>query len=291
MKSKRLIGGLLTLTVVSSVCLAYNSKGDLSKVFAEKIKQNVVYTANNSNSVTKKVSSKVAVAAAPQAKKTINYEELKPKALETLKKYLGVSPETSKYASTMKYSMRVVDKEKLVQNEQKCIDQIDKGLIKNNTESERERLKSSAVKRYNKLQQEVGSGYVIFSWGTPTSNGTKNGGFDCYTVVYNQGTGEFEGVVFWTDLINYGHPQTASLEQNKGTAEKFITTNNIAGIKNPKFIRSEKNGIYDTDFFYEDAADPSKKAHIIISPDTNKVNGFYINSISDKQVQDGLELG
>lgn len=225
MKSKKLIASLLSMTIISTVCVAFG----VCSTFTENVKQNKVYAVETSKSVATNTS------ANSKEGNSID-KESKDNALNALQTYLGVSPTTSKYAGTMKFDMRTVN------------------------------------------------GYDSFEWGTATNNGTKNGGLDCYQVVYNTKTQKIENVVFWTDLINYGHPQNVSVEQDKSIAEKFITEHNLADIKNPKFIRLEKDGIYNTDFFYEDANDSSKKAHIVINPDTNQVNGFYLNSLYDHRI-------
>lgn len=264
MYSKKLTAALVAVGVVASTIALFNEI-NIKDAFADTVKQDVVYTKNDTSAVSK---DNITVTDAEK-------EAYKNKSLETLKKYFNISVEENE---NFEYHAEISNEKTSVESNNQDIKDI-KELYDNKKISKEEYDEQIAERiSISNFQKEkfaqLKHGMIVTGWIPKEGHGYKN-----YFVEFNENTKEVEDVV-----VNEGDPTKEtenaflkiSEDQLKNTAEDFLKKYKLGNIEKPKCILVK--GYY---VFYQDENDSTKKVKIGIDGFTGKVNSFSINSSAE----------
>ncbi|WP_406789812.1 hypothetical protein [Clostridium neuense] len=283
MINKKLVGGLLSVAFVSATYAIFNNFINLNKILSDSIKQNVVYTTPKASIWSKNIVDKALVSKS-EPKETNNIvnnsvqvNKVKVNDMQTYKPKVN-KPIENKTPSTEAVANKgddTKDKPKDVidsRSQSQAMLAINKYFGISPDMNENSTNTDFKVKMVGKHEQ--------FSWISLSLR-------RFYSIIYNIDNNEIEGINYMPLEVSYEGKTILSLDQCKGSAEKFIIDNGVAGIQVPKFIRSEKyeQNIYCSNFYYEDANDSSKKVNINVNIYTGEIMGFYLDSISDLKSQ------
>lgn len=258
MFSKKLTVVLVAVGVVAAVSALFNEI-NIKGAFAESVKQNVVYTKDDTSTVSQD-DGKVSGA---------EEEAYKEKSLDLLKKCFNISVEENE---NFRFSACILNEKTLDEikpKEQKEIqDSYDKKEIsKEEYDKEMaysEENDSGLKERVTKLKH----GMVQAGW----VNENK-----CYMLDFNENTKEVDFVMISEGLSKESDvPLTISEEQLKNTAEDFIKQNKLGDIEKPKCILVKGHHL-----FYQDENDSTKKVEIGIDRFAGKVSGFSVKAYAD----------
>lgn len=260
MYSKRLIAILLAIGIVVSASALFN-EFNIKTAFAESVKQNVVYTKEDS-------------ASDSQNNFNINGVEekaYKEKSLDILKKYFNISVEEN---DNFKFNACVINEKSLNDTKPKEQNEIQESYDnKEISKEEYDKQMAFIEENNNGLKDRIEKlkhGMVQTGW-------MGVGADKLYMLDFNENTKEVDFV-----LISDGIPKKSDVklkiseEELKDIAENFIKQNKLGDLKNPKAILIEKNRI-----FYEDENDSSKKVEIRINMFTGKVSSFSLNEYAE----------
>lgn len=262
MITKKLTAVLVALGVVASTSALFNEV-NIKGAFAESVKQNVVYTKEDTQAASQDDGTGKVTAAEEEA-----YKE---KSLDILKKCFNISVEENENS---KFSACILNEKTLdvIQSkEQKWVQEAyDKKEI---SKEEYDKRMAGIEENDNGLKERVKKlkhGMVQAGW-----NDIKND--KGYIFDYNENTKEIDNVMVFEGYLDESKAMlTISEEQLKNTAEDFIKQHKLGDIENPKCILVQKYHV-----FYQDKNDSSKKVEILISPFTGKVDGFSIKAYAD----------
>lgn len=286
MISKKLIGGLISVTVVSVTYAIFNNFINLSNILPDSIKQNVVYTTPKEGIWSKNLVDKAVVSKSEtkQIAKAADYSVgvSKPKVNSTQSN----KPKLNKTIENKAANVEVAT--------EKNVDTKDKPKDVIGSYSKNQAMLD--INKYFGIPTDVNGNitntdfnvkmvgqYEQFSWVSLKK---------LYSVIYNINNNETEGINYIPLDADYKDKTLLDFEQCNNSAKKFIMDNKVANIQNPKFILSEnyKSEAYCSKFCYEDANDSSKKVNINVNIYTGEIMGFYMDSISDLKNQKDLGL-
>ncbi|NSB13952.1 hypothetical protein [Clostridium beijerinckii] len=266
MHSKKIVAVLLTVGVVASTFAIFNQI-NMKGAFADTIKQNVVYSKEDTSSVSQDDGT---------GKITGDEEEAyKQKSLDILKEYFNIP--SVEENEDFKFSACILNEKTLdviKPKEQKAIqDSYDKKEI---SKEEYDKEMAYAEENDNGLKDRVAKlkhGMVQTGWVGINED-------KCYMFDFNENTKEIDTVLVSEGYLDQSKPKlTISQEQLKNTAEDFIKQHKLGDVEKPKCILvAGENGHR---LFYQDENDSSKKVEIFISPYTGKVDGFSIKAYAD----------
>lgn len=264
MYSKKLTAILLAVGVVASTSSLFN-EFKIKDAFADTVKQDVVYTKNDTSAVSKDSNTVT----------DTEKEAYKNKSLETLKKYFNVSVEENE---NFQYHAEISNEKTSVESNNQDMKDI-KDLYDNKKitkeEYDQQIAERISLSNYEKEKfAQLKHGMIVTGWVPKEGYGYKN-----YFVDFNENTKEVENVI-----VNESDPTKntensflkISEDQLKNTAEDFLKKNKLGNIEKPKCILVK--GYY---VFYQDENDSTKKVKIGIDGFTGKVNSFSINSIAE----------
>ena len=264
MFSKKLTAVLVAVGVVASTSALFNEI-NIKGAFAETIKQNVVYTKNDTSAVSK---DNITVTGAEK-------EAYKNMSLETLKKYFNLSVEENE---NFQYHAEIFNEKIMVESDQGQIELL-KDLYENKKISKEEYDTQIADnKELSNLEKEqlaqLKHGMIVTGWVPKEGYGHNN-----YFVDFNENTKEVENAE-----VSEGDPTKKtedailkiSEDQLKNTAEDFMKKNKLGNIEKPKCILVKGYTL-----FYQDENDSTKKVKIGIDAYTGKVSSFSINAYAE----------
>nr|WP_207715962.1 hypothetical protein [Clostridium beijerinckii] len=264
--SKKIVAVLLTVGVVASTFAIFNQI-NMKGAFADTIKQNVVYTKEDTSSVSQDDGT---------GKITGDEKEAyRQKSLDILKDYFNIS--SVEENDDFKFSACILNEKTLdaiKPLEQKDIqNSYDKKEI---SKEEYDKEMAFVEENDNGLKDRVAKlkhGMVQAGWVGINED-------KCYMFDFNENTKEIDYVLISEGYLDESKPKlTISQEQLKDTAEDFIKQHKLGDIEKPKCILvAGENGHR---LFYQDENDSSKKVEIFISPYTGKVDGFSIKAYAD----------
>ena len=263
MKVKKLFTGLLitSLTTLSGLQLLASTTGN------EIIKTNIVYTATDPSPET-----------TTETDLNAFYNE---KGFKILENYFNITRD--QLPKDAKFIIFVMTKESLAQEEAHWLELCEqeyaqKKLTKQEYTTQKEDLKKQYDGYRNQLieaNHDIVTCQLYLGINSPNA---------FYSILFNANTKEAyevtcpyseEGWNLQCAVVDGKKPSSASeaTDQIKtANGIQFITTHQIADIKNPKIViikGSTHNRIY-----YEDASDPNKKVLLFFDPVTNKVIAF-----------------
>lgn len=270
MNSKKITVVLLVVGAVAFTFVIF-TKVDIKRAFVDSVKQNVVYTKDDTSTVSQE---DFYVSGTEE-------KAYKEKSSEILKKYFNISIENNK---KLKFQALKINEKTLDEMKAKSIKEL-KDLYENKKISKEEYDKQMKMHdggpddidalfkyRIDKLKR----GVVSTTWQDDNR---------CYLIIFNENTKEIDFV-----SVNEGHytksevPLTLSEEQLKNMAKDFIKQNKLGNIENPKCILVKEDGTKNFSgyhSFYQDGNDQSKKVMIGIDEKTGKVRSFAVNSYAD----------
>lgn len=259
MYSKKLTAILLAVGVVASTSSLFN-EFNIKDAFADTVKQDVVYTKNDTSAVSK---DNATVTGAEK-------EAYKKKSLETLQKYFNISVEENE---NFEYNAEIFNEKTIPETDQARLKDI-KDLYDNKkiSKEEYDQQIADSISISNSEKEQLAQlkhGMVVTAW-IPKKDYSHNN----YIINFNENTKEVENV-----RANEGDSNAfleISEDQLKNTAEDFLKKNKLGNIEKPKCILVK--GYY---LFYQDENDSTKKVKIGINGFTGKVNSFSINSYAE----------
>jgi|GEM_PF-2128973 len=271
MFSKKLTAVLVAVGVVASTSAIFNEI-NIKGAFADTIKQNVVYTKNDTSAVSKDDST------VTSAEK----EAYKKKSLDTLKKYFNISVEESE---NFTFEADILNEKTMVEQEQGLLKDT-KDLYDNKkiSKDEYDQRMAEYKEVYNYMKEQLAQtkhGMVDTGWIPTDGYGYKN-----YFVNFNENTKEIEDVE-----VSEGDPTKEtedallkiSEDQLKNTAEDFLKKNKLGDIEKPKCIL-----VKGTNLFYQDENDSTKKVKIGIDAYTGKVSSFSVNAYAEWKYNEAI---
>lgn len=255
MCSKKITAVLLAVGIVASTSALF-SQINIKGALADTIKQNVVYTKDDTQAVSQdndKISS-------------ADEKVYKEKSLDVLKKYFNISVEENENFkfSAEKMNEKTLDEEK-PEERKETQDLYDKNEIS----KEQYDKQMDNIDKNTEQVEKLKRGMIQAAWADDNR---------CYIIDFNENTKEVE-FAFVSNENDFKQSDTKlklSEDEFKNIAENFIKNNKIAGIDNPKCILAKGWRA-----FYQDENDPNKKAEIGIDLSTGKVVSFAINSYAD----------
>ena len=259
MFSKKLTAVLVAVGVVASTSALFN-QFNIKGVFADSVKQNVVYTKEDTQASQDDGTGNVT---------GTDEEAYKEKSLDILKKCFNISVEENE---NFKFDACILNEKTLdvIQSKEKewVQDAYDKKEI---SKEEYDKRMAGIEENDNGLKERVKylkHGMVQTGWVDENK---------CYMFDFNENTKELDSVMVSEDNPKESDvPLTISEEQLKNTAEDFIKENKLGDIEKPKCILVKGKHV-----FYQDEDDSAKKAEISIDPFTGKVWGFSIKAYAD----------
>lgn len=264
MYSKKITAALVAVGVVASTIALFNEI-NIKDAFADTVKQDVVYTKNDTSAVSK---DNITVTDAEK-------EAYKSKSLETLKKYFNISVEENE---NFEYHAEISNEKTSVESNNQDVKDI-KDLYDNKKISKEEYDEQIAERiSLSNFQKEkfaqLKHGLIVTGWIPKEGHGYNN-----YFIDFNENTKEIENVE-----VNEGDPTKKgetfllkiSEDQLKNTAEDFLKKNKLGNIEKPKCILVKGYNL-----FYQDENDSTKKVMIGIDGYTGKVSSFSINAYAD----------
>ncbi|WP_252231789.1 hypothetical protein [Clostridium sp. ZBS15] len=260
MFSKKLTAVLVAVGVVASTSALFNEI-NIKTAFAESVKQNVVYTKDDTS------------AASQDAFEVSGAEEeaYKEKSLDLLKKCFNISVEENE---NFKFSACILNEKTLDELRPKELKAM-KDLYDNKEISKEEYDKEIAYieKNDDGLKNRVSKlkhGMVQAGWVGVSED-------KCYSIDFNENTKEVDFVMVSEGIPKESDvPLTISEKQLKNTAEDFIKQNKLGDIETPKCILVKGKNL-----FYQDKNDSTKKVEVGINPFTGKVSSFSVKAYAD----------
>ena len=260
MHSKKITAVLLAIGVVASTSAIF-SQINIKGVFAETVKQNVVYTKEDTSTASKEDETGTVSGA--------DKEAYKEKSLDILKKCFNISIEENENFEFIPSILNEKTLDETKPKEQKEIqDMYDKKEISKEEYDKRmdyvEENTSGLKDRVAKLKH----GMVQTVWFKDDK---------CYMLDFNENTKEVDFVLVSESKYNESDvPLTLSEDQLKNTAEDFIKQNKLGDIENLKCILVKGKRV-----FYQDENDSSKKVEVGINRFTGKVSSFSVKEYAD----------
>lgn len=260
MFSKKLTAVLVALGVVASTSALFNEI-NIKGAFAESVKQNVVYTKDDTSADTK---DDYRVTGAEE-------QAYKEKSLDVLKNYFNISVKENE---NFEFGASVLNEKTLDEisvKEKNAIQELyDNKEIPKEEYDERiafsEKNNDGLKNRIEKLKH----GMVQTGWVGIGEN-------KCYMLDFNENTKEVDFI-----MVSEGIPKESDVplkiseEELKNTAEGFIKQHKLGDLENPKCILVKGKCL-----FYQEENDPSKKVEVVINPFTGKVSSFSVNEYAD----------
>ncbi len=262
MFSKKLTAVLVAVGVVASTSALFNEI-NIKTAFAENVKQNVVYTKDDTLAASQDDGTGTVSGAEEEA-----YKE---KSLDILKNYFNISVEENE---NFKFSACILNEKTLdamKPKEQKWVQEsYDNKEI---SKEEYDKQMAGIEENHNGLKNRVENlkhGMVQTGWVGVNEH-------KLYMLDFNENTKEVDFVLVSEYIPNESDvPLTISEEQLKNTAENFIKQNKLGDIESPKCIFASGG-----DLFYQEENDPSKKVEVGIDRFTGKINSFSVNEYAD----------
>ncbi|WP_252237060.1 hypothetical protein [Clostridium sp. ZBS17] len=262
MFSKKLTAVLVAVGVVASTSALFNEI-NIKTAFAGSVKQNVVYTkddtlAASQDDGTGKVSG-------------AEEEAYKEKSLDILKNYFNISVEENE---NFKFSACILNEKTLDEikpKEQKDIQEAydNKEISKEEYDKQMDFVEKNDDGLKNRVAK-LKHGMVQTGW-------VGVGEDKCYMLDFNENTKEVDFVMVSESIPKESDvPLAISEEQLKNTAENFIKQNKLGDIEKPKCILVKGKHL-----FYQDENDSTKKVDVGISPFTGKVSRFSVKTYAD----------
>ncbi len=260
MFSKKLTAVLVAVGVVASTSALFNEI-NIKTAFAGSVKQNVVYTkddtlAASQDDGTGKVSG-------------AEEEAYKEKSLDILKNYFNISVEENE---NFKFSACILNEKTLDEikpKEQKDIQEAydNKEISKEEYDKQMDFVEKNDDGLKNRVAK-LKHGMVQTGW---------VGEDKCYMLDFNENTKEVDFVMVSEGIPKESDvPLAISEEQLKNTAEDFIKQNKLGDIEKPKCILVKGKHL-----FYQDENDSTKKVDVGINTFTGKVSRFSVKTYAD----------
>lgn len=258
MHSKKIMAVLLAVGVVASTSAIFNQI-NIKGVFAESVKQNVVYTKDDTSTVSQ-----------DDGKITGAEEEAyKEKSLDILKKCFNISVEENEDSKFHASILNEKTLDEIKPKEQKATqDAYDKKEI---SKEEYDKQMAYIEENDNGLKERVAKlkhGMVQAGWVDQNK---------CYMFDFNENTKEVDFVLTSEGLPKESDvPLTISEDQLKNTAEDFIKQHKLGDIEKPKCILVKGHRL-----FYQEENDSTKKVEVGIDRFTGKVSSFSVKAYAD----------
>ncbi|WP_252236635.1 hypothetical protein [Clostridium sp. CH2] len=260
MFSKKITAVLVAVGVVASTSALFNEI-NIKTAFAGSVKQNVVYTKDDTLAASQDDGTGTVSGAEEEA-----YKE---KSLDILKNYFNISVEENE---NFKFSACILNEKTLdamKPKEQKWVQEsYDNKEI---SKEEYDKRMAGIEENHNGLKERIAKlkhGMIQTGWVDENKG---------YLLDFNENTKEVDFVLVSEDLPNESDvPLAISEEQLKNTAEDFIKQHKLGDIENPKCILVKGKRL-----FYEDKNDSTKKVKVGINPFTGKVSSFAVKSYAD----------
>lgn len=269
MNSKKIVVVLLTIGVIVTACAIF-SRINIKGTFTDSIKQNTVYTKEDTSAANKE---DFYVSGAEE-------EAYKEKCSEILKKYFNISIDNNEklHFEALRFNEKTLD-----EMNAKSMKEL-KDLYDNKKISKEEYDKE--VKRHDGGSDDIDA--FIRNLVEKSKHGMISSTFEDenrnYLIIINENTKEADSV-----RVNEDHHTksdaslTLSEEQIKNTAEDFIKQNKLGDIENPKCIL-----VKEEDVFYQDGNDQSKKVKVGIDKYTGKVISFSVNEYANLEYDEEI---
>ncbi|NFT05492.1 hypothetical protein FDF26_00080 [Clostridium botulinum] len=262
MFSKKLTAVLVAVGVVASTSALFNEI-NIKTAFAGSVKQNVVYTKDDTLAVSQDDGTGKVSGAEEEA-----YKE---KSLDILKNYFNISVEENE---NFKFSACILNEKTLDEikpKEQKDIQEAydNKEISKEEYDKQMDFVEKNDDGLKNRVAK-LKHGMVQTGW-------VGVGEDKCYMLDFNENTKEVDFVMVSEGIPKESDvPLAISEEQLKNTAENFIKQNKLSDIENPKCILVKGKHL-----FYQDENDSTKKVDVGINPFTGKVSRFSVKAYAD----------
>jgi uncharacterized protein YxeA len=264
MFSKKVIVALAVMGVTVSAS-ALIGQVDIKGAFADTVKQNVVYTKEDTSKDQKDDGT---------GKVTGDEKEAyRQKSLGILKDYFNITVEEN---DNFKFSAGILNEKTLdaikIQEKKWIQEMYDKKEI---SKEECDKRLAFAEENDNGLKervQKIKHGMVQTGWIDDNTS---------YFFDFNENTKEIDTVMVSEGYMDKSRTKlTISEDQLKSTAEDFINEHKLGNIEKPKCLIVEKFHA-----FYVDENDSSKKVEIFVSPFTGKVDGFSVGTYADYEYE------
>lgn len=269
MNSKKIVVVLLAIGLIAIACAIF-SRINIKGTFTDSIKQNTVYTKEDTSAANKE---DFYLSGAEE-------EAYKEKCSEILKKYFNISIDNNEklHFEALRFNEKSLDEMKaksmkelkdLYDNKKISKDEYDKEVKRHDGGSD----DIDAFIR-NRVE-ELKYGMIFSTFEDENRN---------YLIIINENTKEADSV-----RVNEDHHTksdaslTLSEEQIKNTAEDFIKQNKLGDVDNPKCIL-----VKEEDVFYQDGNDKSKKVKVGIDNYTGKVNSFSVNEYANLEYNEEI---
>lgn len=260
MHSKKIMAVLLAVGVVASTSAIFNQT-NIKGAFAETVKQNVVYTKEDTSTASQDDGTGKVSGAEEQA-----YKE---KSLDVLKNYFNISVEEKE---NFKFSAAILNEKTLNEikpKEQKWVQEAYDN--KEISKEEYDKRMAGIEENHSGLQDRVAKlkhGMVQTGW---------VGDNKCYMIDLNENTKEVDFVLTSEGLPKESDvPLTISEDQLKNTAEDFIKQHKLGDIEKPKCVLVKGHRL-----FYQEENDSTKKVEVGINRFTGKVSSFSVKAYAD----------
>lgn len=271
MLSKKVTAALVAVGVVASTCALFNEV-NIKGAFADTVKQNVVYSKDDTQAASQDDGTGKVTGAEEEA--------YKQKSLDILKDYFNISE--VKESENCKFAADILNEKTLdvlkskeknwtqesYDNKEISKEEYDKQMayIEDNDNGLKERV------------QKLKHGMVQTGWCDIKNDKS-------YLFDFNENTKEIDDVMVFDGYRDKSRAKlTISQEQLKNTAEDFIKQHKLGDIENPKCILAQKYHV-----FYQDENDSSKKAEVFVSPFTGKVDGFSVKAYAELEYNRAIE--
>lgn len=260
MLSKKITAALVAVGVIASTSAIFNQV-NIKGAFADTVKQNVVYSKEDTQEDTQD-SSQVTGA---------EKEAYRQKSLDILKNYFNISVEENENNQFSACILNEKTLDEIKQKEKKWIqEEYDN---KEMPKEEYDKRMAYSEENNNGLIERVKGlkhGMVQAGW-TDIKNDKM------YLLDFNENTKEIDDVMVFEGYSDKSKAKlTISEEQLKNIVEDFIKEHKLGDIEKPKCILAKKYSA-----FYQDENDPSKKVEVGINPFTGKVDGFSVKAYAE----------
>lgn len=263
MLSKKITAALVVVGVIASTSAIFDQV-NIKGAFADTVKQNTVYTKEDTQAASQDDGTGKVTGAEKDA--------YKQKSLDILKDYFNISEveenENTKFAASI-LNEKTLDVLKSKEKEwtQESYDK--KEISKEEYDKEMafvEENDNGLKERVQKLKH----GMVQTGWDDISQD--KSYFFD-----FNENTKEIDTAMVFDGYLDKSKTKLEiSQEQLKNTVEDFIKQHKLGDIENPECILAKKYSA-----FYQDENDSSKKVEVFVSPFTGKVDGFSVKAYAE----------
>lgn len=271
MLSKKVTAALVAVGVIASTSAIF-SQVNIKGAFADTVKQNVVYSKEDSKTDAQDDGTGKLIG--------VEKEAYRQKSLAILKDYFNISE--VKENENIKFAASILNEKTLDVLKSKEKNWIKESYDKKEiSKEEYDKQLAFVEENDNGLKdrvQKLKHGMVQTGWDDISQD--KSYFFD-----FNENTKEIDTAMVFDGYLDKSKTKLEiSQEQLKNTVEDFIKQHKLGDIENPKCILVQKYRA-----FYQDENDSSKKAEVFVSPYTGKVDGFSVKAYAELEYNRAIE--